>query len=52
LIKRWLRENVASVFEYINQILSGGGDLPREVYLASLSVAKHWCCFSRKTFII
>jgi len=52
IIKRWLKENVSKVFEYANQILSGGGDLPREVYLACLSVAKHWCCFSKKSFII
>jgi hypothetical protein len=47
-----LKENVAKVFEYANKILGGGGDLPREVYLACLSVTKHWSCFSRKTFII
>ena len=52
LIKRWFRENVNGVFEYANKILSGGGDLPHEVYLECLSVAKHWCTYSHKTFII
>lgn len=52
LIKIWFRENVGDVFAFAHKILSGGGDLPHEVYLECLSVAKHWSSHSPKTFII
>ena len=51
LIKRWFKENVATVFEFCNTILNTGG-LPNEVYLETLSVAKHWSNYSRKSFMI
>ena len=45
------RENVASVFEFCNKILSTGS-FPHEIYLGCLSVIKHWSNYSRKTFIV
>lgn len=50
LIKRWFNENVKQVFEFLGLILSGKSSLPHEVYLVALSVAKHWCTFSKKSF--
>ena len=50
LVKRWLNESVKAVFEFLSLILSGKSSLPHEVYLVCLSVAKHWCAFSKKSF--
>mmetsp|Transcript_1199 Transcript_1199/g.2192 ORF Transcript_1199/g.2192 Transcript_1199/m.2192 type:complete len:282 (+) Transcript_1199:199-1044(+) len=54
LLKRYLNENVGAVLDMLAQILSqgGNGQLPHEVYLECFSVAKYWCEFSKKSFVI
>ena len=52
MIKRWFKENVHKIFEFANKILSQGGSLPHEVVLECLSSTKHWCTYSRRSFMI
>ena len=53
LIKRWLRESVSGVFDYLSQILSTPrGSLPHEIYFETFSAAKYWCQYSKKSFIV
>ena len=49
-MKRWLNESVASVLEFVNLVLQGRAQVPPEVCTESLSVAKHWCVYSKKSF--
>ena len=52
LIKEWSHENVNAVFEYCNTVLRSQDNLPSEIYTQCLSVAKHWCKYSPKSFLI
>ena len=52
LIKEWSRDNVNVVFEYCDTVLRSQDNLPAEIYAQCLSVAKHWCKYSPKTFLV
>jgi hypothetical protein len=50
-MSKFMKENLASVLEFLNQIIASPQQCQSKVYLEAFAAANHWCNHARTTFV-
>ena len=48
---KFMRENLNTVLEFLNQIIGAPSQCNSKVYLEAFAAANHWCNHARSTFV-
>ncbi len=50
-MSKFLKENLPTVLDFLNQIISSPQLFEAKVYLEAIAAANHWCNHARTTFV-
>jgi hypothetical protein len=48
---KFMRENLTTVLDFLNQIIGAPAQCESKVYLEAFAAANHWCNHARSTFV-